>query len=343
MKKAAIVAAIVLVLGGLSALGGYLWWEHSIDVYAQQPFGPAQAKSVEIAGGARMKEVAAALFREGVISDESRFYWLARKLKKDRQIKAGEYEFEGPQLPEKILETIAQGKVKLYHCTLAEGLRLDEIAPLLEKCGFGKADELLKLARDSAFAKKAGVPADSLEGFLFPDTYSFPKNPKPEAVLHKMVGRFMEEFKKAEAQRKPGISLNALETATLASIIEKETAVPEERRRVSCLFHNRLKKHMRLETDPTVIYAKILRYGSFDGNITHDDLRFQHPYNTYKNKGLPPGPIACPGKSALEAALNPIECDDLFFVACGGGTHKFCPDFKCHDHFVDICQRHKQP
>jgi len=120
--------------------------------------------------------------------------------------------------------------------------------------------------------------------------------------------------------------------------VEKETAVPEERAHVSCVFHNRLRKNMRLETDPTVVYAKILRTGGFDGDITRADLEYKHPYNTYTVKGLPPGPIANAGEAALDAALAPADCEDLFFVACGGGRHQFCPDFSCHQQFVKRCQ-----
>lgn len=339
MKRLAIAALVLLVLVGVAGLGALFWWNRSLEQFAQTPFGPAEERVVEIPAGAGMKRVARLLAEAGVVSDETRFYWLARRLEMDRRIKAGEYGFEGPEVPEKVLEQIAQGRVKLYQCTLPEGLRVDEIATLLEGCGFGAAGEYLRLARDPAFAKRVGLKAEGLEGYLFPDTYSFPKNPKPEQVLRKMVERFGEEYRKADAGRQPGISLDAHQTATLASIVEKETGVAEERPHISCVFHNRLKKKMKLETDPTVIYAKILRYGSFDGNIKREDLEFYHPYNTYRVKGLPPGPIASAGAAAIRAALDPIACDDLFFVACGGGTHKFCPDYDCHLRWVDKCQR----
>ncbi|HCF61431.1 MAG TPA: endolytic transglycosylase MltG [Myxococcales bacterium] len=339
MKRLAIMAVVLLALAGLAVLGGLFWWNSSLEQFARTPYGSPEEKTVEIPSGAGMKQVARLFAGAGVVGDETRFYWLARRLGIDRRIKAGEYGFSGPIAPEKVLEQIAQGRVKLYSCTIPEGLRADEVAPLLEQCGFGKASELLALARDADFAKKAGLKADSLEGYLYPDTYSFPKNPKAGQVLLKMVSRYNEEYRKADALRQKGIGLDPHETATLASIIEKETGDPQERPRISCVFHNRLKKKMKLETDPTVIYAKILRYGSFDGNIKRDDLEYFHPYNTYRVKGLPPGPIASAGAAALQAALDPIECDDLFFVACGGGTHKFCPDYTCHQRWVDICQR----
>ncbi len=342
VKKLALALFAALAAAGLAALGGYVWWSASIEDFGKTPFGADGEKVVEVPPGAHVKEVARLLLEKGVISDERRFDWLARRLKRDRQLKTGEYGFQGALTPEKVLEMLALGKVKLHHCTVPEGLRMDEIVPLLAGCEFGAAAEYGALVRDAAFARKLGVRAASLEGYLFPDTYSFPRNPKPEAVLAKMVGRFFEELKKAEAHRKKGVSLDAHQAATLASIVEKETGAAEERARISCVFHNRLRKNMKLETDPTVIYAKILRTGGFDGNIRREDLEFHHPYNTYTVKGLPPGPIANAGAAALQAALNPIDCDDLFFVACGGGTHKFCPDYECHKKFVDRCQLHKR-
>ncbi|MFN7130692.1 MAG: endolytic transglycosylase MltG [Myxococcales bacterium] len=338
MKKLLIALAVLVLLAGAGAGGAFLWWKNSLQTYAATPHGSGEEKVVEIPPGARMKDVARLLAQANVISDEVRFYWLARELKKDRQIKAGEYAFHGALLPEKVLDDVASGHVKLYRCTIPEGLWMEEIAALLEKCGYAPADQLLKLARDPAFVSGLGVKNKTLEGYLFPDTYSFPKNPKPEAVLGRMVKNFKEAFQQASSRRKNGVTLDEHETATLASIVEKETGVPEERPRISCVFHNRLKKNMKLETDPTVIYAKKIRLGTWDGNITRADLLEPHEYNTYTRKGLPPGPIASAGAAAIQAALNPLDCSDLFFVACGGGTHIFCPDYDCHLKKVEECQ-----
>ncbi|MGC4122492.1 MAG: endolytic transglycosylase MltG [Myxococcales bacterium] len=338
MRRALLIGGAVVGTLGLAAAGLALWWYRSIDEFAATPFGSAEEKVVEVAAGARLREVSSQLVAAGVVSDQLRLEWLAKRLKVDRQLKAGEYAFSGPLVPEKILSDLAHNHVKLHHCTVPEGLRLDEVAKLLEGCHWGAASEYLRLARDEKLAHQWGVPSASLEGYLFPDTYAFPKGPKPEAVLHKMVEGFFAALKAAQAHARPEVHLDVNETTTLASIIEKETAVPDERSHVSCVFHNRLKKHMKLETDPTVIYAKILRYGSFDGDIKRDDLQYKHPYNTYTVRGLPPGPIANPGAAALAAALAPMDCEDLFFVACGGGTHQFCPDFQCHKKFVARCQ-----
>ncbi len=158
-------------------------------------------------------------------------------------------------------------------------------------------------------------------------------------MLTKMVSRATEELKQAEAQRKPGVKLDAAQAMVLASIIEKETGRAEERPRISCVFHNRLRLGIPLATDPTVLYASKLMRGSFVKNITKQDLSTPHPYNTYVVKGLPPGPIASPGTEAIVAALHPLECSDLFFVSRNDGTHVFCPNLKCHEAAVEEWQR----
>jgi UPF0755 protein len=225
--------------------------------------------------------------------------------------------------------------VKLYRFTVPEGLRADEIAHVVGSTSVCSADEFLRLARDPATARKLDVPAQSLEGFLFPDTYAVTRSAGCMGILQAMVGRFREEWQKAQAQRAPDVTLDELQAVTLASIVEKETGQPEERPRISCVFHNRLKKGMRLGTDPTVIYAVLLENGfKWDGNLHKSDLQRPHPYNTYLVKGLPPGPISNPGAAALVAALRPAQCDDLFFVSRNDHTHVFCPDLACHERNV---------
>jgi UPF0755 protein len=208
---------------------------------------------------------------------------------------------------------------------------MEEIAGIIQDAGLGRADELLALMRDPAYAREQGVPGENLEGYLFPDTYTFTKGPKARAVVGAMVERFRQEWRRADAQRLPGVKLGEREAVTLASIIEKETGQPDERPRISCVFHNRLRRGMRLQTDPTVMYATMLRNGGrWSQNITRKDLEAPHPYNTYTTAGLPPGPIANPGAAALAAALHPSQCNDLFFVSRNDGTHVFCPDLRCH-------------
>jgi len=330
--------AIALIALGI---GGYFWWrDWELTRFANEPFGSAEAKVVEIPPGSGPKAVAEMLARAGVVSSPEKLYAYMRREKSGPRLKAGEYEFAGPSAPSKVVQKIITGQVKLHHFTVPEGLRLEEILPILAesdlKLDLGK---LQKLSTDPTFTHRLGVPADFLEGFLFPDTYSFTRSANEESVLSKMVLRLMEEYRKADSQRKPGNALNLLEVVTLASIIEKETGAAEERPRISCVFHNRLRLHMRLATDPTVLYAMKLIRGVYVNNITSKDLRTEHPYNTYTTYGLPPGPIASPGAAALQAALAPNDCTDLYFVSRNNGTHVFCPDVRCHEAAVEYWQR----
>jgi UPF0755 protein len=216
--------------------------------------------------------------------------------------------------------------------TVPEGLRLDEILPLLASSPLKlRLDRLEALAADAAFVRKLGVPASRLEGFLFPDTYSFTHGYTEESVLAKMVSRTLEELRAAEASKDPAVRLDDLQIVTLASIVEKETGAPDERPRIACLFLNRLRLGMPLQTDPTVLYAMMLIRGKFVKNISRQDLITPHPYNTYTVKGLPPGPIASPGAAALQAVTHPVVCSDLYFVSRNDGTHVFCPTLQCHN------------
>ena len=340
---AALVLAVIALAGGAAA---WKWWDGSVAAYESTSFGDAKKEEVlvEIPRGTSLKKMFQILSAAGVVQnadsmDERRFLFVAKRGGFDRKMKTGEFAFQLPMTPAQVLEQISRGKVKLHQCTIPEGLRMDEIAGLISKCGYGSPESILAVMKSPKLIEKAGLKErGSVEGYLWPDTYSFPKGATAEAFILKMVSRFEEEYAKADKERGEGITLDKHQAATLASIVEKETGAPEERRRISCVFHNRLKKDMKLQTDPTVIYAKILRTGSFDGTIRRADLEFVHPYNTYTVKGLPPGPIASAGRAALTAALNPIECSDLYFVACGSGAHQFCPDYECHKKWVEECQ-----
>jgi UPF0755 protein len=206
------------------------------------------------------------------------------------------------------------------------------MAPVVAATGLCTRAEFLSIVRDPGAPTKFGVPGPSLEGYLFPDTYSVPRGGGCPAIVQTMVTRFRKAWQRADAQRLDSVDLEERQAVTLASIIEKETGRPDERPRISCVFHNRLKKGMRLQTDPTVVYALLLSHDfQWDHNIHKSDLSLEHPYNTYLIKGLPPGPIANPGQASLDAALHPISCPDLFFVSRNDHTHVFCPDLKCHE------------
>ena len=338
-----------LLLAGLAAAGAFAWvtW-HELETFRTTPHGGAEEKVVVIPPGSSPRAVVRALARAGVLADGEVAWRYVHWLKRDhRPFKAGEYAFAGPLTPDQALERVYKGEIKLYRFTVPEGLRVEETAEIVGRSGLASEQSFTLLARDPAVARSLGVPFDSLEGYLFPDTYAFAKGTTARQIAETMVRRTREEYAIASAARGPDVRLDEGEAVTLASIIEKETGQPTERPRISCVFHNRLARHMRLATDPTVMYATFLRTGRWSRNISHADLRTPHPYNTYLVAGLPPGPIASPGAASLRAALDPIACQDLFFVSRNDGTHVFCPDLACHEAAVHRWQveyfRQKRP
>ncbi len=328
---------LLKALGGLALLGlvaaaavGLYAWRELVR-FRDTPYGSAAEKVIEVPAGASARQAIRLLARGQALSDETLAWRYVRFWKRDRRpFKAGEYAFAGPMRPDEVLGKLYRGEVKIYHFTVPEGVRMDEIADIVERAGLGRAAELRALMRDPAFARELGVPFPTLEGYLFPDTYTFPRGPRARAVLAAMVARFRDAYRAADAQRLPSVTLDEAQATVLASIVEKETGRPEERPHIACVFQNRLRRGMRLQTDPTVMYATMLRTGHWSQNISKADLLAEHPYNTYTTPGLPPGPIASPGAAALAAALHPSDCHDLYFVSRNDGSHVFCPDLRCH-------------
>jgi UPF0755 protein len=343
MKRAILWLFAIVVLGGLLWAAFHLWDEKQ---FASAPFGEG-TRTVLVPPGTGPHGLARLLAEARVVSDERRFFVHMHFFRRGKQAKAGEYQFDGPLMPDEVLGKLIRGEVKLYRFTVPEGLRIDEIAGVVGATGLCPAAEFLKLARDPATAQKLAVPAANFEGFLFPDTYALARSAGCLGIFQAMVARFGHAWREVQKQRLASVKLDELQAVTLASIIEKETGQPEERPRISCVFHNRLRKGIPLATDPTVIYAVLLENDfHWDGNLRKRDLLMPHPFNTYRNKGLPPGPIANPGQAALEAALHPIVCDDLFFVSRNDHTHVFCPNLKCHEanvrkYQIEPFRRHK--
>jgi UPF0755 protein len=329
-----VVFALLALLLTAAGLLAFLAWRQ-VDQFRRVPFGSDEEKVVEVPPGASARAVVRTLARAGVLSDAELASRYVRFLRRDpRPFKTGEYAFAGPLTPDEVLERIAKGEVRLYRFTVPEGLRLDDVAGIVGGSGLVSAEDFLLLAHSAAEANALGVPAEDLEGYLFPDTYAFARGISARQILETMVRRAHEEYARADARRSPEVKLDRFEAMTLASIIEKETGQPAERPRISCVFHNRLARRIRLQTDPTVMYATYLRTGRWSKNISRADLLAPHPYNTYTTPGLPPGPIASPGAAAIQAALAPASCDDLFFVSRNDGTHIFCPDLACHERAV---------
>lgn len=344
MKKFLGVLLACAVLAAGAAIWGFAQYRRFLNTAISPPGGRA---SLEVKPGTSLAALGRQLDEAGVIEDVSLpgvgslFYlWAHRVERAGAEIKSGEFLFENSATPEEVLDVVRQGAVRTYRVTIPEGLRLDEAMPLFERAGLGHAQELLDLARSPAFAKSLGIEGESLEGYVFPDTYTFARGLPAKKLLATTVQRFDDAYTKANIRRQPWVKLSRHEVATLGSIIEKETGAAAERPQIGCVFHNRLQRGMKLQTDPTVIYAKILRHNFvWDGKITKSDLLYDHPYNTYTTKGLPPGPIASAGQAALEAAVNPVSCKYLFFVSKNDGTHSFCADYDCHLRGVNKWQR----
>jgi len=340
MKRLLAGTLLLLLALGLGAAAVFWWREKQLDAFAATDFGPAEARDVSIPPGSSPRTVATLLARAGVVSDAGVFYRFLRRGELGPKLRAGEYEFVGPATPAQVADKLISGQQKTYRVTLPEGLRLDEVLQLLTRSELHLDEgKLLALAGDPAWVRRQGVPADRLEGFLFPDTYVFTRPFTAETVLARLVARGLEEAKKAEAELAPGVHLDLLQLVTLASIVEKETGAPEERSHIACVYHNRLRRGMRLQADPTVLYAMMLLRGHFVKNITARDLVTPHPYNTYTQEGLPPGPIANPGAAALQATAAPMACNDLYFVSRNDGTSVFCPTLVCHNAAVKTWQQ----
>ncbi len=243
----------------------------------------------------------------------------------DSRVVAGEYRFPAGVTLGDVHRMLVEGRVVTHRVSIPEGLTIEQTARLLEEKGVVPSKEFIAAARDPALARRLlGVEVSSLEGYLYPDTYAFAHGVGARAVIRRMVSRFKEVY---ASLHHPPTALSRHEIVTIASIIEKETSAPEERPLISAVIHNRLRRGMKLECDPTVIYG--LGAG-FDGNLRRSDLESDNPYNTYVHAGLPPGPIANPGRASLEAALNPAPVDYLFFVSMGNGRHKFSRTYREH-------------
>ena len=329
-----VLSALIFV--GLCTAG--LLYMHLMS-WSDRPAGTAaMEKLFTIAPGQGLKKTANALRQEGLISDALRFTIVARLEKKDKLLKAGEYFLSTAMSPREILSQMVEGRVHLYRLTIPEGFNLVQIAAAVSAAGLESEKNFLDTARNPETARSLDLEAPTMEGYLFPDTYYFPRGLDSPTIIATMVKQFRAAFKPDWEQRAKALKLSVHEVVTLASIIEKETGAPEERPLIASVFHNRLKKGMRLETDPTVIYG----IPDFDGNIKRRHLETYTPYNTYKIKGLPPGPIASPGALAMQAALYPAQSDYLYFVSKKDGTHQFSRTIKEHNAAVRKYQLRKR-
>ncbi len=294
-------------------------------------------KTIDIPEGISFRLVSDLLANEGLITNRIYFRWLARWTQKDKKAKSGEYTFHTALRPMALLDLLVEGRVLLRQVVAPEGVTSREIGGILEKAGLVSSDIFYESVRDPDLLHELEIEGESLEGYLFPDTYQFAKRTPPIEIVRRMVAQFKTVYSEPFRRRADELGMTQTQVVTLASIIEKETAHPSERTLISAVFHNRLKRKMPLQSDPTVIFA----IKDFNGNLTRKDLSTPSPYNTYMIKGLPPGPIANPGKEALYAVLYPEEVDYLYFVSKNNGTHHFSRTLSEHNAAVNLYQRRK--
>ena len=298
--------------------------------------GPEQF--VEVPPGSPVSVIGQRLIDAGVISSRPAFRYALWATGQSRRLQAGEYRFDRPMRPVEVIEKLAQGDVFVQPITFPEGLTIREMAALFEKAGLGTATDFQRAARGRNLVAHLDPRAPDLEGYLFPDTYTLPRRATADRLIELMVAGFEKAFDETLRADAAARGLDARELVTLASLVEKETAKPEERPLVAAVYSNRLKIGMGLQCDPTVIYA-LERAGRFTGNLRREDLLFDSPYNTYRYAGLPPGPIASPGRASLEAAVRPADVPYLYFVSRNDGSHEFAATLAEHNANVERWQR----
>jgi UPF0755 protein len=330
-KKIAIIIIfifIVVVAGIIAGTGLYLTTPLT-DKGKDQVF--------TVNEGMTLREISNVLEQRGLIRNKPVFMAWARLMGYSGKIKAGEYRLNPSMTPVRIMEVLTRGIILTHTVTIPEGFSIKQIADVFFEQGLANRDEFIAYAFKSDSPAKHGIESPSLEGYIYPDTYVFAKGLSVSRIIDVMVGRFNEIITPLNDRiTQSGMSLNEL--VTLASIIEKETGKAEERPLIASVFLNRLRKGMRLESDPTVIYG----IKDFSGNLKKEDLSTYTPYNTYVIRGLPPGPIASPGLDSLLAVLNPDDMDFLYFVSKNDGSHYFSKTLEEHNRAVNKYQKKRK-
>jgi UPF0755 protein len=286
--------------------------------------------------GSSLKDVAWDLEQRHLIRSRTLFVLWSRILGYSKGIKSGEYILSASMPPVKILEKLRLGLIQTHIITIPEGYTRRQIADLFHERGLADENEFLTLTKDASVLKRYGVSGSTLEGYLFPDTYLFGRGISPSVIVDTMVKRFWQMVGPFTDKAKE-IGMPMEEIVTLASIVEKETGRPEERPLIASVFLNRLKRGMRLESDPTVIYG----LDDFDGNLRKEDLNRKTPYNTYVIHGLTPGPICSPGLESIKAVLYPARTEYLYFVSKNDGSHQFSRTLSEHNRAVQTFQKRR--
>ena len=322
MRKAILAVLVALILAA-----GYFY----LALYPPYQAFASEGVYVDVPRGASQRTISRLLAENGVVRSRVAFELLCR-YRKQRAMQAGEYFFDRPVTAFDVYDTIVNGRVYVKEFTVPEGFTMFDIADLAAQNGFLTRDEFLAAARDPSLVRDIAPNAPSLEGFLFPATYEFPRHMSGKDMAGAMVKKFRQVWASIETLN-AGPARNIQQIVTLASLVERETPVPDERPHVAGVFENRLRAGQPLQCDPTVVYALALA-GQYGVKLAGGDLHFSSPYNTYRNKGLPPGPIANPGEAALRAALDPLATEDFYFVANTQGGHFFSKTLQEHNRNV---------
>jgi UPF0755 protein len=323
---------VLLVVVLSVALAGFGWW---VRARLNTPFRDFAGEEVfvSIPQGSSVSAIGNRLVAAGVLPDPWTFRLAARFTGADRRLQAGEYRFAGESTPLVVIERLAAGDVHSRGLTFPEGLTVAEMAETFARSGLGTAKEFVAAASDPALLADRGAGLRSLEGYLFPDTYPTPRTAGADDVVRAMLARFDHVFTRELRALATERGFSVHEAVTLASLVEKETARADERPVIAAVYLNRLKTGMPLQCDPTVVYALMLAR-RWDGNIRKADLQTNSPYNTYRFRGLPPGPIASPGRASIEAAVKPADVPYLYFVSRNDGSHVFATTLAEHNRNV---------
>lgn len=328
MKRVLGAIVTAVLIAALAAAG----WVYVSQTRPYKGYDAPEA-FVEIAPGSSPGTMARQLATAGVVRNQTAFRVAVSLSGAGRRLQAGEYRFESPMTPSEVVDKLVRGDVYLRPITFREGLTIRQMAVLFEERGFGGRREFEQAARDVSRIRAIDPEATDLEGYLFPDTYTLPRQITASQLVERMVGRFEQALTAAIRQQAAARGLSIRELVTLASLVEKETAKADERTLVAAVYTNRLRIGMGLQCDPTVIYA-LERAGRYDGNLTRAGLQFDSPYNTYRYAGLPPGPIAAPGLASLEASASPADVPYLYFVSRNDGSHAFATTLDEHNRNV---------
>ena len=327
---------LLLVVVVVVAMAGFGWW---VRGRLNTPFRDFAGEEVfvSIPQGSSVASIGNRLVAAGVLPDPWTFRLAARFTGADRRLQAGEYRFAGESTPLVVMERLAAGDVYSLGLTFPEGLTVSEMAETFARSGLGTAKDFIGAASDPLLVAERGSGLRSLEGYLFPDTYPTPRTASADDIVHAMLARFDQVFTPELRALATERGWSVHQALTLASLVEKETARADERPIVAAVYLNRLKIDMPLQCDPTVVYALMLAR-RWDGNIRKADLQTSSPYNTYRVRGLPPGPIASPGRASIEAALKPADVPYLYFVSRNDGSHVFAATLAEHNRNVQRFQ-----